>query len=136
VLYTHFLHLADEKDFEEFRKAGITIITQEIPEMLEFDNLPPRSGNEGETHRALKKLSGKLLKDLGAFDVEFEHYSIDASSKSLQIAIECGDTPIYKVWSMLFHDFYSHWFKEVWCIYANENEKIEVVKFIKPQSIL
>jgi hypothetical protein len=37
---------------------------------------------------------------------------------------------------MLFHDFYSHWFKEVWCIYANENEKIEVVKFIKPQSIL
>ena len=136
MLYTYYRYLADEEDFEKFRKAGIIITTQEIPETLDFDDLPPRSGNEGETHRVLKKLSGKLLKNLGAFDVEFEHYSIDVSSKNLKIAIECGDTSIYKVWSMLFHDFYSQWFKEVWCIYINENKKVEAVKFIKTQSIL
>jgi hypothetical protein len=133
VLYTHFPYLADEEDFEKFRKAGINITTQEISETLDFDDLPPRSGNEGETHRALKKLSDKLLKNLGANDVEFEHYSIDVSSKSLKIAIECGDTSIYKVWSMLFIDFYCDWFKEVWCIYTNEDKKIDFVKFLKTQ---
>jgi len=133
VLYKHPPYLANEEDFGKFREAGISISTQEISETLDFVDLPPRSGNEDETHRALKKLSGKLLKTLGAFDVEFEHYSIDVSSKSLKISIECGDTSIYKVWSMLFIDFYCDWFKEVWCIYINENKKIEAVKFIKTQ---
>jgi hypothetical protein len=134
VLYTYFPYLADEEDFEKFRKAGIKITTQEVSETLDFDDLPQRSGRENETHRALKKLSGKLLNNLGALDVEFEHYSIDVSSKSMRIAIECGDTPISRVWSMLFNDFYSQWFKEVWCIYLNENKRIELVKFIKAQS--
>ena len=136
VLYTYFPYLADEEDFEKFRKAGITVSSKEILETLDFDDLPQRSGRENETHRALKNLGAKLLNSLGAFDVVFEHYSIDVSSRSLQIAIECGDTPISRVWSMLFNDFYSQWFKEVWCIYVNDNKKIEAVKFIKTQLIL
>lgn len=135
MLYTYFPYLADGEDFEKFRKAGINITTQEIPEPLDFNDLPPRAGNEGETHRALKKLGSKLLKNLGALDIAFEHYSIDVSSKNLKIAIECGDTSIYKVWSMLFNEFYSEWFKEVWCIYTNENKRIEAVKFIKPNTV-
>jgi hypothetical protein len=64
VRYTHFPYLADEEDFEKFRKAGINIIIQEILETLDFVDLPQKSGNENETHRALKKLSSKMLKIL------------------------------------------------------------------------
>jgi hypothetical protein len=135
VLYTNFPYLADEEDFEKFRKAGIEIETEEIKEDLAFVDLPTRSGSENETHRALKKLGSGLLCKLGAVDVAFENYFIDVSSKKLQIAIECGDTPIGRVWSMLFNDFCSQWIKEVWCIYL-ESGKIELVKFIKSQSVL
>jgi hypothetical protein len=136
MLFTNFPYLADEEDFEKFRKAGIILTIGEIPEHLDFADLPQRSGREDETHRALKKLGGKMLRDLGALDVKFENNFIDVSSKSLQIAIECGDRPISRVWSMLFNDFCSHWIKEVWCIYVNESTKIEHVRFVKPQSII
>ena len=94
---------------------------------MDFVDLPKKSGSESETHRALKKLGSDLLCELGATDVEFENNFIDVSSKTLQIAVECGDTPIGRVWSMLFNDFCSHWIKEVWCIYP-ENGKTELIK--------
>ncbi len=131
MLYTNFPYLADEEDFEKFRNAEIAITTQELSNALDFTDLPPRSGNENETHRALKKLGSNMLKNLGASDAIFEHYSLDVSSKSQQIVIECGDTPISRVWSILFNEFYSHWINEVWCLYLNDNHKIEIVKFVK-----
>jgi hypothetical protein len=36
---------------------------------------------------------------------------------------------------MLFNNFCSHWIKEIWCI-CLENGNIELVKFIKSQSVL
>jgi hypothetical protein len=98
MLYTNFPYLTGEEDFEKFRKAGIIFTIGEIPEHLDFADLPQRSRREDETHRALKKIGGKMLRDLGALDVKFENNFIDVSSKKLQIAIECGDTPIGRVW--------------------------------------
>lgn len=136
MIYTNFPYLADEEHFDKFREVGIIINKEEIAEILDFTDLPQRLGREEEPHRALKKLGYSMLRKLGAFDVKFESYFIDVSSKNLQIAIACGDTPISKIWTMLFNDFCSHWIKEVWCIYLNENSKVEIIKFIKPQSML
>lgn len=136
MIYTNFPYLADEEHFDKFRKVGIIVSKKEITESLDFTDLPQRSGREEDAHRALKKLGNKMLRELGAFDVKFENGFIDVSSNSLQIAVECGDTPLSRIWTILFNDFCSHWIKEVWCIYLNENNKVEIVKFVKPQSML
>jgi hypothetical protein len=51
-------------------------------------------------------------------------------------AIECGDTPIDRIWDILFCEDYGRWIKEVWCIYGINDGNIEIVKFVKPPKLL
>ena len=136
MIITRYPYLADEKEFKLFRDADIIITFTRRKQALDYSDLPPKNGSEKETHRALKKYAETLLKDLGANDVRFEGYLIDVSSHQLRIAIECGDTPIYRIWDMLFADSHGRWIKEVWCIYVIGEEDIEIVKFVKPPKLL
>lgn len=131
MIYTNYPYLADEQHFDKLRELGVTITKTDIPNNLDFTDLPPRYGNEQEEHRALKKLGKKMLDSLGGLDVIFENYNIDVYSKALQIAIECGNTSLQKVCDLLFNSPYSQSIKEVWCIYTIGNRKIEIYKFIK-----
>ena len=124
-------YIADKEHFDKLRELGVTIGKDEVPNNLDFTDLPIKYGNEQEEHRALKKLGRQLLNELGGFDVLFENNNMDVYSKSLQIEIECGNTGIQKVCDLLFNDPYSQSIKEVWCIYTISNKKIEIYKFIK-----
>lgn len=74
------------------------------------------------------------MKNLGADDVQFG--LIDVSSRMLRIAIECGDTPVDRIWNMLFCEDYGRWIKEVWCVYGINDGNIEIAKFVKPPKLL
>ena len=134
MIVTVFPYLAGEKEFQKFRDADIVITFEKRKQDLDYDDLPRKEGRESETHRALKKYGGTLLKDLGANDVQFG--LIDVSSRMLRIAIECGDTPYDRIWRMLFCWDYGRWIKEVWCVYAINDGYIEIAKFVKPPKLL
>lgn len=97
MIYTNYPYSADEQHFDKLRELGVTITKTDVPNNLDFTDLPPRYGNEQEEHRALKKLGKKMLDSIGGLDVIFENYNIDVYSKALQIAIECGNTSLQKV---------------------------------------
>jgi hypothetical protein len=134
MIVTVFPYLAGEKEFQKFRDADIIITFDKRKEELDYSDLPRKLGRESETHRAFKKHAGTLLKNLGADDVQFG--LIDVSSRMLRIAIECGDTPVDRIWNMLFCEDYGRWIKEVWCIYRINDGNIEIVKFVKPTKLL
>jgi hypothetical protein len=136
MIITTYPYLATEKDFKRFRDADIVVTFDKIKQKLDYSDLPKKEGSESETHRALKKYAEALLKKLGANDAQFEGSFIDVSSRKLRIAVECGDTPIDRIWIMLFHEDYGNWIKEVWCIYEINDGKIEIVKFVKPPKLL
>jgi hypothetical protein len=102
MIYTRFPYMAGEEEFQKFRDADIVITIEKAEQDLDYSNLPPKRGSEDTLHRALKKYAEKLLKEKGAHDVRFEYRLIDVTSLKLRIAVECGDTPVYKIWDMLF----------------------------------
>ena len=135
MIVTIFPYIAGEKEFQKFRDADILITFEKAKSELDYSDLPAKQGREDITHRALKKYAKKLLESNGADDVEFESSLIDVSSRKLRVVVECGDTPIYRIWDMLFAQDYGRWIKEVWCVYCIEYD-IEIVKFVKPPKLL
>jgi hypothetical protein len=131
MIYANYPYLANEEHFDKLRALGVIISKNELPNDLDFTNLPPKYENEQEEHRALKKFGKKLLGEIGGFDVIFENNNMDVYSRTLSTEIECGNTEIQKVCNLLFNDPYSESIKELWCLYTVGSNKVELYKFVK-----
>jgi len=130
MIYTIYPYLATEQHFAELDKHGIGHKIEKIDVALNFEDLPRKYGRESETHRAMKKFAYEMLKQLGEPTPEYEYAYSDVFAPTLKIIIECGDTPLDKI----YEDFF-RWFakdlNELWMFDYPQNGRSEIIKFFR-----
>ena len=97
---------------------------------MDYINLPKKYNRESTHHRAMKGSVVDYLKNIGEPNPLLEYGYLDVYAPTLGVVVECGDTPVSRIISVV-NNFEN--LKELWTVDIDfgKNDNYELIVFRK-----